>query len=299
MGTAQFSTTIFEKLYNDKHIEISTLFTQPDKKVGRKQILTAPHIKQFCKTNDIDIDIYQPTNPNDKRYIELIKDIKPDFIIVASYAKILSQEILDIAPCINLHTSILPKYRGASPIQTAILNNDKYTGTTAMYMAKGLDSGEILSTAYIKIEQKDDISSLFDKLSVVSADLILYVLKNFQTILPKKQQPSQATYCGKISKNDAIVSFDDSSKLFQKYKAYKFWPEIHTKNSLKIKSCDILDRNSLNKSGVILEISKDGITVGCKKGSIKIYQLQAPSKKAINATDYTRGKRLSRGDIFG
>ena len=144
MGTPDYATTIFKELIKSKY-EIVGLFTQPDKPVGRKQLLTPPHIKQFCIDENLNIPIFQPLklrgNEEAKNQIEFLK---PDFIIVAAYGQILPKEILDIAPCINLHASLLPKYRGASPIQESLLNDDNYTGVTSMLMEEGLDSGDIL-----------------------------------------------------------------------------------------------------------------------------------------------------------
>ena len=142
MGTPDYATVIFQELL-ESHYEVVALFTQPDKKVGRKQILTYPHIKQFCVDNGLSLPIYQPTTLKDEKIINSIKSLNPDFIIVAAYGQILPKQILNIAPCINLHASLLPKYRGASPIQSAILNNDKYSGVTAMMMEETLDSGDI------------------------------------------------------------------------------------------------------------------------------------------------------------
>ena len=198
MGTPDYATVIFEEIL--KYYDIVALFTQPDKKVGRKQILTPPHIKQYCIDNEIKIPIYQPSTLKDNDIKNIIDGLKPDFIIVAAYGQILPKNILDIAPCINLHASLLPKYRGASPIQEAILNDDKYTGITAMMMEKGLDSGAMLGFQYVKISENMDVADLFASLSSVAANLIVDVLNNFKNINIKQQNLSKVSYCGKISK---------------------------------------------------------------------------------------------------
>ncbi|MDR0467732.1 MAG: methionyl-tRNA formyltransferase, partial [Campylobacteraceae bacterium] len=140
MGTPSYATRIFKALIDDKNFEITSVFTQPDKPSGRGNHLTPPDIKIFIQDNDINVKIFQPESIKNDEIVESIKSQKPDFIVVAAYGKILPLSILNIAPCINLHASLLPKYRGASPIQYAILNADKFTGITAMLMEEGLDS---------------------------------------------------------------------------------------------------------------------------------------------------------------
>jgi methionyl-tRNA formyltransferase len=186
MGTPDYATEIFKELLNHKEFNIVGLFTQPDKKVGRKQILTPPHIKQYCIDKNIDTRIFQPEKLSTEDNIKIIKNLEPDFIIVAAYGQLLCQNILDIAQCINLHASILPKYRGASPIQEAILNKDKFTGVTAMKMELGLDTGDILSTQCITIKHKK-VDEVFNELSKVASKLTIKVLKEFENIVPQKQ----------------------------------------------------------------------------------------------------------------
>jgi methionyl-tRNA formyltransferase len=165
MGTPDYATTIFKKLVESNY-ELVGLFTQPDKPVGRKQILTPPHIKQYCIDENIELPIYQPLKlRGNQEARQQIIDLKPDFIIVAAYGQILPKEILNIAPCINLHASLLPKYRGASPIQEALLNDDRYTGVTSMLMEEGLDSGDILGLQYLKISPTMEVIEAFSKLS--------------------------------------------------------------------------------------------------------------------------------------
>ena len=297
MGTPDYATVIFERLL-EENFEIKALFTQPDKKVGRKQILTPPHIKQFCLDNGLSLPIYQPKNLKDISLEKTIKELEPDFIIVAAFGQILPQNILDIAPCINLHASLLPLYRGASPIQQAILNDDKYAGVTSMMMEKGLDSGDILGLEYVKITPTMHVAQLFDKLSQIAAKLTIDTINNFETIEPKKQNISQVSHCKKIEKNDGQVEFDNAKNVYQKFKAYKFWPGVFLDSQLKIKECKIIEENSSNIKGVIISIDKESITIGCIKGTIEIYEVQPASKKPMCVTDYIRGARLNIGDIL-
>ncbi len=298
MGTPSYATEIFKELLASSY-EVVGIFTQEDKPVGRKQILTPPHIKQYCIDNKIDIPIFQPKNLKDNlvAYIT-VKELEPDFIIVAAYGQILPKEILSIAPCINLHASILPNYRGASPIQEGLLNDDNYLGVTSIFMEEGLDCGDILGFSYLKNEKDLLVDSAFSKLSDIAAKLTIITLDNFENIKPLKQNNSVASFCKKIKKEDGKIDFKSAKKLFLKYKAYSFWPGIFLESELKIKDIELLENISENKSGQILAIEKDYIIVGCQKGSLKIKTIQAPSKNAISAVDYLRGQRLEVGNIL-
>ena len=298
MGTPDYATTIFKELIASKY-DVVGLFTQPDKPVGRKQILTPPHIKQYCIDENISLPIFQPLklrgNEEAKKQIE---ELKPDFIIVAAYGQILPKEILDIAPCINLHASLLPKYRGASPIQESLLNDDFYTGVTSMLMEEELDSGDILGLQYLKITSSMEVSEAFERLSKIAAKLTITTLDNYENIKPIKQNESEVSFCKKIKKDDGLVNFSNAKNLYLKYKAYSYWPGIFLESELKLKDINLVETDSVNEEGKILEISKDFIVIGCKKGSLKIKTLQAPSKKAISSVDYIRGQRLEVGDLL-
>jgi len=298
MGTPDYATRIFEELLNSPY-EIVGLFTQPDKPVGRKQVLTAPHIKQFCLDKDLDFPIFQPEKlRGNEEAASDIKKLNPDFIIVAAYGQILPKEILDIAPCINLHASLLPKYRGASPIQESLLNDDYFTGVTSMFMEEGLDSGDILAWQYLKITPTMEVAQAFDSLSDIAAKLTITTLDNFENINPKKQNESEVSFCKKIKKDDGLVDFKSAKSLFLKYKAYSYWPGVFLSSGLKLKDIELIENTSNNKEGTILEIDDNFILIGCKKGSIKIKTLQAPSKKALDSSIYIRGQRLEKGDTL-
>ncbi len=298
MGTPDYATIIFDAIIKEGY-EVLALFTQPDKPVGRKQIMTPPHIKQYCLDNNISIAIFQPEKLRGNIEIEEeLKSLNPDFIIVAAYGQILPKEILDIAPCINLHASLLPNYRGASPIQESLLNGDTYTGVTSMLMEEGLDSGDILGLKYFKIPFEMEVAELFSKLSTIASKLTLETLENFEKINPKKQNESQVSFCKKIKKEYGEVTFDDAKTLYQKYKAYSYWPGVYLKSGLKLKDISFIESESINNEGEILAIDDSGVTIACKKGSLKVATLQAPSKKAVSATDYLRGQRITLRNIL-
>ncbi|WP_428023998.1 methionyl-tRNA formyltransferase [Arcobacter sp.] len=298
MGTPDYATKIFEEILNNSY-EIVGLFTQPDKPIGRKQLITPPHIKQFCLDNNLNIPIFQPEKlKNNDEAKKQIEDLNPDFIIVAAYGQILPKEILDIAPCINLHASLLPNYRGASPIQESLLNADTYAGVTSMLMEEGLDSGDILGLKYFKIPFEMEVAELFSELSSIAAKLTIETLDNFEKINPKKQNEAEVSFCKKIKKEYGEIIFDDAKKVYQKYKAYSYWPGIYLKSGLKLKDISFVESNSINNEGEILSIEDSSIIVACKKGSIKIGRLQAPSKKEVSAIDYIRGQRITLGNVL-
>jgi len=298
MGTPDYATRIFKELINSSY-EVIGLFTQPDKPFGRKQILTAPHIKQYCLDKDLSIPIFQPEKlrANDE-VTKQILNLNPDFIIVAAYGQILPKEILEIAPCINLHASLLPKYRGASPIQESLLNDDYFTGVTSMFMEESLDSGDILALQYLKITPTMEVQEAFDKLSDIAASLTITTLGNFNKIKPLKQNEAEVSFCKKIKKDDGLVDFKSAKKLFLKYKAYSYWPGVFLASGLKLKDVSLIENISSNIEGSILEIENDSIIIACSTGSVRIKTLQAPSKKALNSVDYIRGQRLEKGDVL-
>ncbi len=288
MGTPDYAEIILKSLI--EKYNIVGVYTQPDKPVGRKKILTAPPVKVLAENHNI--PVFQPNNL--KNEANNIKSLNPDFIIVAAFGQILPKEVLDIAPCINLHASLLPKYRGASPIQSAILNGDKFSGITAMKMDIGLDTGDILAYEYCEVGDKT-APELFDELANIAANLTPFVIDNYSKIKPLKQIDAISTYSPKITKKDGEIDFSDALIIYRKYKAFYYWPNIFT-NKFKIKKMKLVDIDSKNEASQILEIKKDSIIVGCKKGKIEIIEIQPHSKKSMNVISYINGQRLKVGD---
>ena len=297
MGTPDYATTILKGLIKESDIKVIALFAQPDKPVGRKQVLTPPDTKKFLIENEINIPIIQPNKLRDKENIEIIKNLNPDFIVVAAYGQILPKAILDIAPCINLHASLLPVYRGASPIQSSLLNSDKFSGVTSMLMDVGLDTGDMLGFRFVEVGDKN-VVELFNALAEEASKLTLTTLKNFSNIKPLKQNSALASYSPKISRDDGLIEFKSAKNIYAKFKAFYFWPEIFISSGLKLKEINLIDKNKNFKDGEILEIRENSIVVGCIKGSIEILNVQPKSKKAMDILSYLRGKRLEVGDIL-
>ncbi len=290
MGSPDYAVKILDALAK-KH-NITAVYTQPDKPVGRKKILTPTPVKKYALEKGF--EVFTPGSLKN----ENLKRFNPDFIVVAAYGLLLPKNVLNTAPCINLHASLLPKYRGASPIQSAILNGDKYTGVTSMLMDEGLDTGDILCWDYTEVGKKTSID-LFNELADIAAKQIIYTIDYFSNIKPLKQSDIFATYSPKIKKQDGFVDFNSAELIDRKYRAFQPWPGIFTQN-FKINEMELIDTDSKNKAGEIIEIDDEGVIVGCTEGKIKLIKVQVPGKKEIFAVDYVNGKRLKTGqNILG
>ncbi len=296
MGTPDYASYILETLIKDKEIEVLSVYTQPDKPVGRKKVLTAPPVKTVALENGI--EVHQPLNLRSAETEEEIRILKPDYIVVAAYGQILPKNILDIAPCINLHASILPQYRGASPIQQSLLHGDKQTGVTAMLMDVGLDTGDILKISRVSIPDSMMVEELFETLTHCAADLTLDVLKNFTSLKPQKQDDEASSLCKKISKENGLVVFDDAVSIYNRYRAYTPWPGIYLQSGLKLKEMSMESETGEHRPGEVLEVGKNFLIIGCERGSLRITKVQPPSKKEMDIQAYLNGKRLERADTL-
>ena len=299
MGTPSYATTILDALCHEDDMEVVLLVTQQDKPVGRKQILTSPHTKAWVLENGLHVEIYQPKTLRTTEAYEKIASLKPDFIVVAAYGQILPKAILDIAPCINLHASLLPKYRGASPIQSSLLANDMYTGVTSMLMEEGLDTGAMLGFSYLKTND-DNAPILFEKLAHLAAKLTLKTLKNFHQLSPIYQVDANASHCKKIKKEDGLVSFETQSaqEIDTKFKALTPWPGLFLDSGLKLLDMQLVSLTQKGAQGIICALQKEGAQIFCKEGVLMLKSVQPFSKSPMNALDYIRGKRLGVGDIL-
>lgn len=295
MGTPDYAEEILKKLITDSEIEVVSVYTQPDKPVGRKKLLTPPPVKKVALEEGI--EVFQPNSLREDRAIESVLNQECDFIVVAAYGQILPKAILKHAPCINLHASILPKYRGASPIQQAILNGDTKTGVTAMLMDEGLDTGDIIKIVECEIDQDEMVEELFEKLTHIAADLTLDVVKNFHSYTPVPQNDIEASYCKKITKEDGRIEFDDARTIYNKYRAFTPWPGVYINSGLKIKKMKLSSDTGCYEKGKILKIDECA-EVGCENGSIEVCRVQPPSKKEMNIKDYLNGKRIGVADTL-
>ncbi len=304
MGTPDFSVPTLDAIKKDGN-EIVLVVTQPDKKKGRKGILTPPPVKEWAVKNNI--SIFQPVKLREKQNIEELEKYEADVIVVAAFGQILPKEVLDMPKygCINVHASLLPKYRGASPIQWAILNGDDETGVTTMQMGVGLDDGDILLQKKVPISSEDTGGSLFDKLSKVGADLLVETLHRIEKndIVRIPQDDEKATHVGLIKKDFGILSFDEENKyILNKIRALNPWPSAFTfykDKMVKIwKAKSVSFNNKGYEYGDLVVENKDELLVVTRNGAISILELQEEGKKRIKAADFLRGHKIEKGDKF-
>jgi len=296
MGTPHYAEAILKTLIEADDMEVTLVLTQPDRPVGRKKVLTPPPVKVLAKAHDI--PVLQPNRLSEEGISEKIAQEMPDFIVVAAFGQLLPKSILDIAPCINLHASLLPQYRGASPVQQSLLNGDKVTGVTSMLMEEGLDTGPVLEKITFEIPEDMRLYALMAQLTKDACTLTLSTLRHFDTLTPQPQDESKASVCKKIKKSDGEVDFLDATVVYNKYRAFEGWPGIFAQNGTKFDDVSLVERTSEHTPFEILSIEGDDVVVGCARGSLKIGTLQPPSKKAMSAKAYCVGRGLKVGDTI-
>ena len=296
MGTPHYAKEILDILIEAEDMDVSLVLTQPDRPVGRKKVLTPPPVKIAAEENGI--QVLQPNRLSDEGIEDAIRNVQPDFIIVAAFGQILPKSILDIAPCINLHASLLPQYRGASPVQQSLLNGDEKTGVTSMLMEEGLDTGDILEKIEFMIPDDMQLHALMQQLTDDACILTLSTIRKYENITAVKQDESQATLCKKIKKSDGEVDFEDATVIYNKYRAFKGWPGIFATNGTKLDGLSFVDATSSNKAFEILSFVDESVVLGCKKGALQIETLQPASKKAMSAKAYCVGRGMKVGDII-
>ena len=298
MGTPDYSVKTLEALYNSEH-QVVAVFAQPDKPVGIKQILTPPPVKQFAVEKGI--TVYQPTTLRDGEAFATIKEINPDVIVVVAYGKILPEKILNFPKfgCINGHASLLPKYRGASPIQWCIVCGEKQTGVTTMLMDKGMDTGDILDTAITEIGEEETAEELFERLSVISADLMLSTLEKIEngTATPIKQNEAEATYAPIIKKEMAHLDFSKSAnELKCAIRGYYSWPCAFC--FIEGKRVKVISANVVNGSGEAgTVIDNNGkLVIACGDNSaLELTTVQAEGSKVMSASQMLCGTKIPLG----
>jgi len=296
MGTPHYAREILQTLIKAEDMDVSLVFTQPDRPVGRKKVLTAPPVKVLAEEHSI--KVLQPNRLREEGMEEAIKEANPDFIIVAAFGQILPKNILDIAPCINLHASLLPQYRGASPVQQSLLNGDEKTGVTSMLMEEGLDTGDILEKIEFVIPEELRLHALMQQLTEDACELTLSTIRNFKNIKPEKQDENKATLCKKIKKSDGEIDFEDAVSIYNKYRAFEGWPGIFASNGTKFDVLVLVEHDSKHEKYEILAFEEESVIVACSTGSLKIGSLQPASKKAMSAKAYCVGRGMKVGDLI-
>lgn len=303
MGTPSFAVPSLKKL--NEHYDVSAVFTQPDRPKGRGNKMSMSPVKEETLKNNI--PVYQPDRiKNNKESIDTIKEIKPDFIIVIAFGQILPEEILNIPRlgCINLHASLLPKYRGAAPINWAVINGEKTSGNTTMFMAKGIDTGDILLQDEIDIKGMT-AGELHDILSERGADLIIKTIEGVKnnSIVRIKQDDAKSSYAPKITKETGKIDWKNKSCMQIKNLVLGLnpYPSAHTLykgKMMKVHACEILHENTDKMPGYILDADKDGIKVCAKDGVVLLKTIQFPGGKPLSAEEYLRGHKIEIGTIL-
>ena len=298
MGTPDFAVPALRALA-EKH-EVAAVFTQPDKPVGRKQILTPPDVKVCAQ--EIGIPVCQPASMKTPEALELLKSFAPDVVVVAAYGQILPQAVLDVPKygCVNIHGSLLPKYRGAAPIQQAVLNGDSVTGVTTMLMDAGLDTGDILLVKETPIGENETSAELFDRLSALGGELILETLAALEngTVTPKKQDESLATHTSKIDKSLCPVDFSRSAlQIHNQIRGLYSWPVATATicgKRVKIHRAKLAEGSG--RAGEILSVKP--LVIACGEGAIELLELQPEGKKKMTAEAFAAGHKLKTGELL-
>lgn len=292
-GTPLFAQRVVEIVALEH--QIVAIVTQPDRPFGRKQEPKPSAVKEFALTYQL--PLFQPQRL-DEDLLKELEFLKPDFFLVVAFGQIFPKSFLDFVPCINIHASILPHLRGASPLQEMILQDQKRFGITAMMMEEGLDCGDILGISMLDFKEDITLEMLACKLADMGGELAKKVLRDFALLVPLRQNHCDASVCKKIKKEDGKIAFNNAREVFVKFLAFSSWPSVFLENGLKLTRLEFLSNKGEFIQGEILEILEDGIIVGCLKGRLKILEVQPPSKQKMKVLDYLRGKRLGVGDRF-
>jgi len=303
-GTPEISKTILQYLL-DCQLNIIGCYTQPDRAKGRGQHLEASPVKTLGQ--HYNLPVFQPENFKAPETVEHLRALQPDVIVVVAYGLILPYKVLEIAPlgCINIHASLLPRWRGASPITQAILAGDNETGITIMRMDKGMDTGPILSLKSIKLAGSETTKTLTESLATLGKIEIVKILEQLaagKKLTPQPQDHTFATYAPKINKPDALINWSLSADVLERQiRAYNPWPVaftfLHGEN-VKIWQANVVQQDQDTPVGKILDITKHGIFVSTGQGTLQITSMQFPSKKIMTSQDLFNYKKIQRGDQF-
>jgi len=307
-GTAELACASLKALASDSQFEVVATVTQPDKPRGRDLRLQPSAVKAVAM--ELQLPLLQPKRARDESFIQEIRDLKPDLMVVAAYGQILPQVLLDVPRfgCLNVHTSILPRHRGAAPIQWSILSGDTETGVTIMKMDAGLDTGPIVSMEETVIRIEDNSQTLHDRLAEMGAQLLVKTIPLYATggISPQPQ-PEGATYARKISKEDGLIDWRQPAQtIWNRIRAFTPWPGAFTylpggdkPRLLKIWEAIPVDATGVAKPGSVVESVKTGIIVATGEGALQIKTLQPEARKRMSAQEFLAGHVMKPGDFLG
>jgi methionyl-tRNA formyltransferase len=303
MGTPEFAVPTLKACV--ENFNVAAVFTQPDKPKGRGKKMGYSEVKEEALKHNV--EIYQPIKlRNDREAIDKLKEISPDFIVVVAYGQILPKEVLDIPKygCVNLHASLLPKYRGAAPINWSIINGEEYSGNTTMLMDVGLDTGDMILQSKIKINDNMTAGDLHDALMADGAGLMVETLKGItdNSITPVKQDDSKSCYASMLNKEMAQIDWNkEAGDINNLIRGLNPWPIAHTRykgEPMKVFVAEVKGNAKGEASGTIVKVSKEGILVAAKDKYISIKELQFPNGKRMSIENFLNGNNIEEGIIL-
>ena len=301
MGTPDFAVGTLEAIIEAGH-DVAAVVTQPDKPKGRGKEFAMSPVK--VKALEHGLTVYQPVKVREPEFVDVLKKIAPDVIVVVAFGQLLPKSILEIAKfgCINVHASLLPKYRGAAPIQWAVINGEEETGVTIMQMDEGLDTGDMLKVVKVKLDKDETGGSLFDKLAVLGAGALVDTLAELTegNVTPVAQE-GESNYAGKLDKNLGLLDFNKpATELERLIRGLNPWPSAYTSlagKTLKIWKADITDCMD-KKPGEIYDVTPKSFCIATSEGGLLVKELQLEGKKRMDTESFLRGYKLSEGIIL-
>lgn len=304
MGTPDLSVCVLESIIQAGH-EVVGVVTQPDKPKGRGKAVTYPPVKE--KALEYNLPIYQPTRVRDESVLEELAALQPDIGVVVAFGQILPQSLLDMPKygCVNVHTSLLPKYRGAAPIQWSIIDGETQTGVTIIQMDAGIDTGDMLNKAVVTIDADETGGSLHDKLACTGAALLVETLKSIEngTVTREKQDDSMSNYAAKLTKELGNLDFSKSAvELERLIRGLNPWPSAYTSlngKTLKVWRADVIDKDTEGVLGEVVELTKDAMLIKTGKGILALKEIQLEGKKRMDVGSFLRGFSVEKGTILG
>lgn len=304
MGTPDIAVGCLQTIIDEKH-EILGVVTQPDKPVGRGKKLGMPPVKELALKYDL--PVYQPVKARDEEFVNILKELNPDLIVVVAFGQILPKSILDIPKlgCINVHVSLLPKYRGAAPINWVIINGEKKTGVTTMYMDEGLDTGDMILTSEFDLDDEITAGELHDKMAVIGAQ----TLKETIDLIEKGEAPripqnhDEFTYAPIMNKSLGNINWNKPAKeIHNLVRGVNPWPSAYTTYNdatMKIWKTEVLNENSDKEPGTILSVDKEGIKVSTNDNVVLVKEIQMPGKKRVLVSEYIKGNSIDTNVLLG
>lgn len=304
MGTPEIATGCLQKIIDEKH-EVIGVVTQPDKPVGRGKKMGMPPVKELAIKYDI--PVYQPVKAREESFVNILRELNPDVIVVVAFGQILPKSILDIPKlgCINVHVSLLPKYRGAAPINWVIINGEEKTGVTTMYMDEGLDTGDMILTSEFDLDDNITAGELHDKMMEIGSETLKDTLNLIeQGTAPRiPQKHDEFTYAPMMNKSLGNIDFSKSAKeIHNLVRGVNPWPSAYTSyngDTMKVWKTKVLDEKSNDSCGKILKVDKEGIRVSTNDNVLLIEEIQMPGKKRVLVSEYIKGNSIETDIVLG